>query len=519
MTRGADPQKAQGVASDSLPQAGRPTAQWTQWAYAHLLELLYPTLVAAMVAPIAIWPIPRSWDLVNHWARLTLYGMPPTDPLAALYGVKLAIIPNLAVDLVYLALSPAFSPETVIRLAWVASIVLPAWGAWRLNKALFAKPQPVVLLVPALSYNLVVTIGLINFALGMGLVIHALAWWMTIDRRRFWIRIGLFNSISAVLFFCHIAAYAALFLLVALLEATTRSRESWRAWLWRNAQTPLHFALGAVLWLFTVPIESRFGAPGAKIAILAAPMLDDSAFLGVLETMGVALIVVAALHRRHLSLSPRIRWLLLAFGAVIVALPSAKGAADFIDARLAVLLAYLVIASLRGPRDSSPRWCFVWLAVAIVAARAASIAPSWSEYARQATAFRQAIGVIAPGSRAIVIAPPMGACPASDAQDYYKGLMNFVVIDRRALVSTLFTGKGMQPVWMLDPGMSDVPWTPPHPSWLKARDGAAGPGGSSNWRESFDTLIALHVGCAWRPDEPGLRQVAATPEATLYDVR
>jgi len=47
----------------------------------------------------------------------------------------------------------------VIALAWGAAIVLPAWGAWRVGKAVNGAPQPAVLLAPALAYNLAVTLG------------------------------------------------------------------------------------------------------------------------------------------------------------------------------------------------------------------------------------------------------------------------------------------------------------------------------------------------------------------------
>ena len=53
------------------------------------------------------------WSITGR--GLTLYHMPPGDPLAALYQVRLTLIPNLAVDLVYLALSPVLSAESVIR--------------------------------------------------------------------------------------------------------------------------------------------------------------------------------------------------------------------------------------------------------------------------------------------------------------------------------------------------------------------------------------------------------------------
>ena len=135
--------------------------------------------------------------------------MPAGDPLAALYQARLALISNLAVDLVYLALSPVLSAESVIGLAWIAAFALPAWGAWRLNKALNGAPQPIIFVAPILSRTTSsTTLGLVNFALGMGLAIYAVAWWWTIDRRRVWTRFAVFNLLSAALFFCHLAAYA-----------------------------------------------------------------------------------------------------------------------------------------------------------------------------------------------------------------------------------------------------------------------------------------------------------------------
>jgi hypothetical protein len=512
MTVGSNWQEARGA----FGAPGRPGDAIAQWISARRLGLLYAALVALMVAPAAIWPIPRSWDLVNHWARLTLYHMGASDPLAALYGVKLSIIPNLGLDLLYLALSPALSPESVIRLAWAAAIALPAWGAWRLNKGLFGAPQPAVLLVPALSYNLIVTLGLINFALGMALAIHALAWWLTIDRRRFWSRVILFNAASAALFFCHLAAYAAFVLIVSLFEATPRPGEPWRAWLRRNLLAPLNWLAGVGLWALSVPFESRFGGPGSKLAALAAPMLNASAFVGVVETMGLTLIVVAALQTRRLSLAPPMRFVLIGLLVTVIAAPSARGAADFIDARLAVLFAYLALASLQGPRDAAAARWLVGLALAIGVARVGAAAPQWSHYAGEAAEFRQAITAIAPGSRVLVVAPPHGACASGDEENDAAGLTPFVVIDRRALVNVLFTGKGMQPVWKLDPRLEDTPWTPVRPDWLARHspvDGAA------NWRNAYDTVIALHVDCPWRPSETGLTPIAETPSATIYRAR
>jgi hypothetical protein len=492
-------------------EAGRQQAQGAAPAAvaSTRLGLIYFALVAATLLPLAIWPIPPSFDLVNHWARLTLYHMPPGDPLAALYQVRLTPIPDLAVDLAGFALSPLLTPYGVIMLAWGASIVLPAWGAWRVSKAVNGAPQPAVLLAPALAYNLAVTLGLLNFAIGMGLALIAFAAWPTIDRRRLALRVALFNAAAIVLFFCHLAAFAALALLVALYEAPPRPGESRRGWAERLLVAPCCLLTGFALWAFAPPIDSRLSGPGSKLAALAAPMYDQAAAAGVVATLVLVVIVAAGVLTRRIAFAPAMRWPLVGVAAVVALAPSAHGAADFIDARLSVLLAYLALAALQGPSGSAARAGTAALAVALVAARVGLAAPHWAEYNGWASAFRDAIRAVPPGARALAVAPPAGRCPALDAADFYRGLTNFVVIDRRALASTLFTGRGMQPVAASDPRLDATPWTPPHPDWLASHD----------WRALYDTLIALHVDCDWRPDESGLVAVAETPQATIYRLR
>ena len=492
-------------------EAGRPPAPSAAPAAAAStpLGLAYFALVAATLAPLAIWPIPPSFDLINHWARLTLYHMAPGDPLAALYQVRLTPIPDLAVDLAGLALAPLLTPYGVIALAWIAAIALPAWGAWRVGKAVHGAPQPAVLLAPVLSYNLAVTLGLLNFAIGMGLALIAFAAWLTIDRRRLGLRLALFNAVSIVLFFCHLAAFAALALLIALNEAPPRPGESRRDWAARLLAAPCCLLAGLALWAFAPPIDSRLGGPGSKLAALAAPMYDQTAAAGVFATLVLVVIVAAGILTRRVAFASAMRAPLVGVAAVVILAPSAHGAADFIDARLAVLLAYLALAALQGPSGGAGKTWTAALAVALVVARIGLAAPHWAQYDGWAAAFREAIRAVPPGARVLAVAPPAGRCPSLDAADFYRGLVNFVVIDRRALASTLFTGRGMQPVAASDPRLDATPWTPPHPEWLASHD----------WRALYDTLIAIHVDCYWRPNESGVIAVAETLQATIYRLR
>jgi hypothetical protein len=493
-------------------EAGRPHAPSAAPAAASTrLGLIYAALVAATIAPLAIWPIPPSFDLVNHWARLTLYHMAPGDPLAALYQVRLAPIPDLAIDLAGFALSPFLTPYGVIALAWVAAIALPAWGAWLIGKAIHQTPQAAVLLAPALSYNLVVTLGLLNFAIGMGLAMIAFAASLRIDRRRWLLRLVLFNVISAALFFSHVAAFLAFSLLVVANELP-RSRRGWR--LPRSEAARALATVGGLLAGFALlplapTIDARAGGPGSKLAALAAPMYDWTAAAGVLGVLALVIVVSAGILSRRVAFAPMMVRPLGLLLLVVAFAPSAHGAADFIDARLAVLLAYLVFASLSGPSDARAKAWTIALAIVAVAARIGVAAPHWAAYDGWAAELRAAIRAVPPGARVLAVAPPRGRCPALDDADFYRGLVNFVVIDRRALASTLFTGRGMQPVAAADPRLDATPWTPPHPEWLASHD----------WRALYDTLIALHVDCDWRPDEAGLVRVGETPQATIYRVR
>ena len=162
------------------------------------------------------------------------------------------------------------------------------------------------------------------------------------------------------------------------------------------------------------------------------------------------------------------------------------GAADFIDARLAVLLAYLALASLQGP-ERRPGGRRVrrrgWRSVCAGAGRRGGAALGRNMSGRRpSSARRSAPSRRAP--RALVVAPPTERLPAPTPQDFYRGLTNFVVIDRRALVSTLFTGKGMQPVAQLDPRMADDALDAGPSDWLAATKApaAARAGASSTTR-------------------------------------
>ena len=166
-------------------------------------------------------------------------------------------------------------------------------GAWALHRALFEKPSPTIWLIPFLSYNIATTGGLINYALGMGLALLALAY---VVKRGEKLRAGDYvalNLIGAALFFCHLIAWAAFALLLALTRVKTL-RAPPADIVRRAASALLAQALPLALVALREAPPSTYELGGSKLAALLAPVASmtgaDLAALGML--FGVSLLAL-----------------------------------------------------------------------------------------------------------------------------------------------------------------------------------------------------------------------------------
>ncbi len=481
---------------------------------------VFAILVALAIAPLMIWPIPRTADMINHWARLSLVGAPADDALRAIYAFKLGIIPNLAVDLAAYALTPLLSAQAIVTLAWAGAIVLPAWGAWRINIALFGRPQLTMLIAPLACYNVVVSAGMLNYALGMGLALHAIAWWLTIDRTRVWMRVLVFNVIGVGLFFCHIAAYGAFCLIAGMIEASPRAGDSLGVWARRCAIAVASTGFACGLWFFAEPIDGRIIYASAKSIAVMAPFVSGVAWVDMVGRIGAVGLLGYSYLRRILTFAPQMILPVIGFGAFAIIIPSSWGAGSLLDARLTTLWFFLAIAAVGWRGDKAEARRFSLFAGAICLLHVGLALPAWQNYNRTAMEFRRAIEVIGPGQRALVVSPVKECEPDVT---FLQHLANFVIIDRRAGVSTLFTGKGMQPVRLIRERDKMLPWDAVDPRFLEAaKPGAAATitqQALSNWRAAYDVIIDLHDSCPQRLDGLGLKLLAQSALVDIYAVK
>lgn len=484
---------------------------------------IFAALLALPLALPLLWPVPWNADLPNHWARLSMLAMPAGDPLNAFYEFKFGVIPNLAMELIYFVLHPLLSPQAMATLAWALAVVLPATGAWRLSGALHGRPQLAALLAPLSALNLPVSAGLLNFAVGMGIMLHALALWFSVDRRRFWTRLALFNAAGVALFFCHAAAYAAFVLAIGLIEAAPRRGDAPAAWLRRACQALACVGPPALLWFLAEALDARVPSASSKMLAVFAPFWTGIGASDLVAAGGALAVLCGALLERRLFVEPRLCWALAGFAALALAIPSGWASGGLLDARIAISGYFLALAALRWEWRLRDARVVVPLIAALCLVRVALQAPEWRGYDQKLAEFRAEIAAIEPGGRALVIQGPLDACPQD--LSFVQNLSAFVAIDRRALVSTLFTGAGMQPLRLRASGDRAIPWTPVQAPFLmpgaKARtpEAAALLQALGHWRDDYGWIVDLHAECAWRPDALGLTKVAGGDVADLYRVK
>ena len=169
------------------------------------LPAIYVLFCVVSLLPFFAVQHPPIVDFANHAARLSL-ACSIDDPLvAAIYTYHLGIIPNLAADVVNVPICGRIAPDMVLKGLIAASLALIYVSGWLIQRSLFGQANAFLLLLPALSFNLVVSTGYINFLAGTAVTIALAALALRFQgRRAALVVIG--NVGGTVVFFSHIFA-------------------------------------------------------------------------------------------------------------------------------------------------------------------------------------------------------------------------------------------------------------------------------------------------------------------------
>lgn len=477
--------------------------------------------------PYLIVSFPPIADFANHAARLDLACHANDPTVAAMYRYRLGMIPDLAIDLVNLPLCGTFSSAAILKAVICASLALIYSSAWLMQRKLFGRPNAFLFLLPAMAFNMVTTMGYINFLAGVAIVCLMVA--LAIGRERQFGALLLIGNLGGIVaFFCHIFALAIgmLFFFGLVLRAHAKTP---RGILSSALKTAAIFMLPLALISF-VPSDAHalsFGYVQKGRLLIALFMANRS--LGVYGLILLAPLAFA-LKVKDVELHERFRLPLALVGLYVLLVPSQLNDAVDIDSRSLVALAYIFFAALAPRRDQqSVTLVLGALAAGLVGFQLWSVMAVWQPFSRQVEEFRAASAVLPANAKVLPVrdfdGPQVIAAPMA-----YMNLTSYATIDRRIFNPLEFTGVGMQPL-SVTPAYARIDAVAGQPissdiaNRLAPADAViAHPAANFStkyalhWPQTFDYLIYYHFGAPKNFNTKALREVRRGSFFTIYSI-
>jgi hypothetical protein len=417
-------------------------------------QILVMFFVFLLLISIPVWThqLPPLSDYVNHLARMHVIAAIDKNPnLAKFYQIDWQIIPNLTMDLIVPWFTRFVNIYTAGKIFTVTMFAVIGSGVLVLNRVLTGRWSVLPLVAFPLLYNYVFLVGLINYLFGVGIALWALAAWIWL-RERWWpLRLVVSSLFVVVLFFCHLSA-------LGVYGMGVLSVELMRLWRLRGKRpwwpALADFILSGVPFLVAAPFLAA--SPTMQLALRYEwePLgkLDGLIYVVAvysdIVTVGLLAIAIAgaiwAFRHRLLSFHP-LGWWIAGVGTVIyLALPRVLFDSYMADQRVAVPLAYLLIACLSlDLRLRLVRRGFIVMLLVLLAARMIEVDVSWSDLTDNTNELRSSVRRIRPGSKVFVAYADREA--GGDVRDL--GLVHapcIAMIERGALVTTAFTVLGKQ---------------------------------------------------------------------------
>jgi hypothetical protein len=508
------------------------------------LALVYAFLAALLIAPVLCITVPVLGDFPNHLARIhILESLATGSKLAAWYVRPGRLVPYQAMDVVVAALRPLLPLYPAGRVFVALCLLVPPAAAASLRYAVVGR----VGLVPAagflISYNYLVSAGLLDYLFSAGLGVVLFAIWLATAGWPRWSRAALCGAGLALVFLGHAFAAVAYCILVAGDQIAL----VWHRRFQPPAEVAADLAAAAAQVLPCLVLAVGFGAsgafgaapvtlygnPSARLADLLTPIL----FPGppwIFGLFGLPLLVgLALLASGRARLSASLTGPLAAITIATAAAPSVLLNAWATDKRLPIVLFIVLIAAL-VPARPVPRPILSWAAVALVilvAARSATAFVLLQSLDVQAAELRGLVTGLPVGSRLLVVDDDEPTAPLRLTLPVITDHLGLLAtIDRDAFVPFLLTGAtpiDVRPAFAAAASPNGGAITT-----VQLRDGATrhdnpgaplpyGYGGHVywlDWHRKFDYLLIMGFGSELGPLPKGLFEVGRVPIAALYRV-
>ena len=373
-------------------------------------------VVAATMLPLLYPPIPPLVDLFGHMGRyrveLDLHHSPW---LQQYFDYHWALIGNLGVDLLVLALAPVIGLEPAVKLIVLAIPPLTAVGFLWVAREVHGRVPPTAFFALPFIYGFPFMFGFVNFTLAVALAFLAFGLWLRLGRLdRTVLREWLFVPISLVVFFTHTYGWGLLGLMCFSAEAVRlhdRGESWWRAGLEAGLRTSV-MALPILVML--IWRSETHGAQTSgwfewniKWRWIYSALRDQWKWFDIVSLALVALVFLYAianrLFGRTLSLSRN-----LGFSAIVLAisfaiLPRIVFGSAYADMRLVPYLMAVALLAIRFRTLEAKRTAQVLavLGLAFFATRIVANTVSLARIGKDQSAKLETLDRVAEGARVI----------------------------------------------------------------------------------------------------------------------
>lgn len=414
----------------------------------------------ALAAVPLLWPaIPPLTDLPGHIGRYRIMAEAGRPPLSEHYAVHWALIGNLGVDGLVLAIAPLLGIEVatkfVVILIPLLSVAAMLWLAREAHGRVPATAGFALPLVYASPFQL----GFVNFALATALVLAALALWLRLARGPSpWVRAAVFLPISCLIWVCHSFGWAMLGLFVFGAEWAI-GRKAGRSVLGAGFHAALMcvpMALPLLFLVFGGP-DHLAGATGIwfdaqlKLFWLGSLLRERWQVYDVACALLLYVVIALASRSRRDAFAPVLAVPALLGAVAFVLLPAFYAGGSMVDMRMlptTAALALLAIDVTAGEGALERR--IAVLAVGFFAVRMATTTVAFALFAQgQATALR-AIDAMPQGATILVLVNE----PAADnwTNPRLSHIAGLAIARRRIFTNEQWALAGQQLVRPLHPG-------------------------------------------------------------------
>jgi len=389
-----------------------------------------------------------------HLARMYVLLMNGTDEtLNHFYAIRWTVLPNLAMDVLVPPVGHIAGIETAGKLFLSFTLVLIFTGTFALHHAVHREWSAWPLLASLLLYNPYFLWGFVNFLFGLGCALWLSAGWIHLRENAIaWL---LFPILTLALFFMHLMPFGIYMVFVAAYETgyAIRERSGIRRVAMRCVQLATQAAAPAILFLVASP--TRGTASGALFSELSqklaafrhlfanySPVLDFK--LTFLPLCGLLLL---GLVTRKVRIDGRLAWPLSAMLLVYIALPHMLLTSSGGFRRFTLPIALLLIASTDWVIQArNVRRALLAFFGVLLVGRTLVVEQAWLEQDKELTTYRSALDNLPIGARLY----PAFIFPQEASATYRTHFPSMAVLDRKALVPSMFASEHQQPMLYQD---------------------------------------------------------------------